>query len=170
MSCDIIARVGKTIKIETETLVIEDQSVDENHLVCDTLQFAALVGNDCKAGIEEAILTIKNNPTANNGEFSVYLFNEDPGTVAANDEIDLSSLYSSLIGIINFTQANSTLLNNNTGEIYYYRGVIDDSAKENLILNTAVNNSIIYALVFNESGVTNFNGNTIQLTLKVWRY
>lgn len=169
MSCDISANIGKIIKIETESLFIEDQSVDENHIICDTLRFEGLLPANCYGEIEEAILVSKHASAVLGNEISVYLFNEDPGTLAANDEIDLSILYQYLLGIIDFT--SPITINNTSGEIKRYRGTVRDTTKGNLILNTALTSGVIYAVVFNENASSiNFNGNTMQLTLKIWRY
>lgn len=169
MSCDIVAKVGKAIKIETQELITEDVSVDPKHLVSNTLQYTGIISADCKAELEEAILTIKNNDIAKSNDFSVYLFNENPGTFAANDFPDLTVYYQYLLGVIHFNK--STLLNNSVGEIRKYRGVFKNEMQGNLILHTAATSGVIYALVFNE-GTTNLNfiDDTVKLTLKIWRY
>ena len=167
MSCEIVAKRGTLLKSETEILDIEDQSVDENHLVCNTLAFEGLLGASCTAKLSEAILTTKATSGASTNALSVYLFNSNPSTVAADDQIDLSTLYTSLLGIIDFTTYTS--LNTNTGEIKWSKGTVSETNKGNINIRTASDSGVIYALVFNEGSVLNFTGNTIRLTLNIER-
>lgn len=167
MSCEIVAKTGRLLKSETQTLTIEDQSVDENHIVCEAVRFQALLGDNCTAKLVEAILTTKATSSASTNAISVYLFNTDVGTVAANDEIDLSTLYTSLLGIIDFT--TYVALNTDTNDIQWSKGTVRETNKGNINIQTASSSSLIYALVFNEGSAKNFTGNTINLTLKIER-
>jgi hypothetical protein len=167
MGCEIVAKTGRLLKSEVQSLVIEDQSVDENHIVCEAVMFQALLGAGCTAKLVEAILTIKEASAAPTNALSVYLFNTDPGTVAANDEIDLSTLYTSLLGIIDFD--TYLPLNTNTNSIQWSKGIVRPTGKGNINIQTASSSSLIYALVFNEGSTKNFTGNTINLTLKIER-
>lgn len=165
MSCEMVAKVGKVINIESQALELANVSINDKEVV-SVVTFSGLLGANCYGSIEEAVLTVIAPTTPDSSNYNVYFYSEDPSSYITVNVLDNTNIHGSLLGIVKFTSYEDLTA---TGKLIKYSSVIP--AK--IILKTALESSLIYAVVINASGgAINYttNSNTIKLKLKLWRY